>query len=138
MEVVVVIVVVVGIAAVVLRFMGSPGEGRKLPRIVDESIGMWVVREIRHRLSPRPERGAPAGQPRPPHQVRAFDPGMARRLGIKRAGDVAPRRPSPAPGPAPRPADRRVPRPVQLVLMILLAMGVGLLLGAGVGLLAPR
>ena len=126
--------VVLALVAIAVRFvLRSPDGAIVLPRIVDQSIGMWVVRGVVERL--RPRAGASGG--RPTDGVRRFDPEMARRLGIRRAGQVAPAQ-------APKRTDRnlsrgrRLTRPMALLLLVFLAIAAGAMLGVGAGLLAGR
>jgi hypothetical protein len=139
MQLVVAVVAVVGIAAVLIRF-ARPSPGTiKLPRIVDESIGMWIVRGIVDRLGPRSGAAGPTGRAatQRPDRARAFDAEMARLLGIRSAGEVAPVGPA-GRRPRSRAADRGWNRPIVLALLVVVAIGAGAMLGAGVGLLAPR
>jgi hypothetical protein len=124
--------VVLALVAIALRFvLRSPDGAIVLPRIVDQSIGMWVVREIAHRLRP----GAGPARPERRDGVRKFDAEMAGRLGIRRAGQVAAAARSTKRPLRRGPGDRRLPRPLALAVLVLLAIGAGAILGAGAGLL---
>jgi hypothetical protein len=124
--------VVLALVAIAVRFvLRSPGGAIVLPRIVDQSIGMWVVRGVAARVRPR----AGAASSRPADGVRRFDPEMARRLGIRRAGQVAPARARNRTARR-RSGDRWLTRPMALVLLVFLAIGAGAMLGVGAGLLA--
>ena len=58
MEVLVAVLIVVALVAIAVRFgLGGPTGSARLPRIVDDSIGMWVLR----RVTGRPLMGRPAG-----------------------------------------------------------------------------
>jgi hypothetical protein len=135
MEVVAGLALIVGIVAVAARFLprAAPGEpgvaaGRRsrLPRIVDESIGMYVLRRLLH--GPEgvgPDDRSPAAAPR--RDPRPFDAAMAARLGIRRPADVSPpRRPSVAAG--------RRTRWVRTTVLVVAAVAVGLALGTGIAL----
>lgn len=135
MELLVGTLVVLALVAISLRFvLRSPDGAIVLPRLVDQSIGMWVVREIAGRLRP----GAGPARPEPRDGVRKFDAEMAGRLGIRRAGQVATAARTTKPPPRRRPGDRRLSRPVALAVLVFLAIGAGAMLGAGAGLLTER
>jgi hypothetical protein len=121
--------------------VGESGE-LVLPRIVDDSIGMYVLRRMTGRSgggrSPAGPRGAT-----PPADPRPFDSAMARRLGIRRASDVVVV-PRVAAGTWLRPAavadgsGRTGPRRTVIGLLAVAAIVVGVALGTGLAMLGPH
>jgi hypothetical protein len=141
-ELVVALIVIIGLVAVAARFLFRAGDGRavRLPRMVDDSIGMWMLRRLTgrplgdSRLDGASAAGSGAG-PRP------FDAAMAARLGIRFARDVAPpRRAAGAwvePDRPAGPAQRRLGR-FAIAMLAIAAVVAGLAVGAGLALLAPQ
>ena len=141
-ELIVGALVVLGLILVAARFLlrGESGEF-VLPRIVDDSIGMWVVR----RMMGRSAGGAsPAGTVAATRRAepRLFDATTAARLGLRRASDVAP--PRVAAGAWVRPnvvgegSGRSGPGPLAIGLLALVAIVIGVLLGAGAAMIGPQ
>jgi hypothetical protein len=127
--------VVLALVAITLRFvLRSPDGAIVLPRIVDQSIGMWVVREIAGRLQP----GSAPARSEPRDGVRRFDAEMAGRLGIRRAGQVAAAGGTTKRRVRRRTGDRALSRPVVLAGLVLVAIAAGAILGAGAGLLTEQ
>jgi len=144
MELVVGLVVVVGILFVAARFLVRPGGSGavRLPQVVDDSIGMWVLR----RLSGRPlgdRRAGAASDAARPRGPRPFSAAVARRMGIRSAGEVAPRPVAPAAPPiaaqaaAGQSTGRTGMRGATIGLLVVAAVVVGLAIGTGMALLTP-
>ena len=93
MELIVAALTVMGLILVAARFLLRDEAGQLvLPRIVDDSIGMWLLRRLTGRpLGDRLASGRSA--PGRPREARSFNAAMAARLGIVRASDVVPPRP---------------------------------------------
>ncbi len=158
MELLVGLIIVLGLVAVAGRFLFRSGRDRavQLPRIVDDSIGMYALRRMT---------GRPLGDRRLPPRIpadegaataRPFNAATAKRLGISRAGDLAPKR-APAAGArtaagaaaggaagtaAAAPAATSTGRtrrlsPVAMGVLAIAAIAVGLALGAGLAVLVP-
>jgi hypothetical protein len=147
-ELVVALIIVLGLGAVAARFLlRSEGSlGLELPQIVDDSVGMYLLRRITGR--PLGDRRLPRTIPAdPPAAVaRPFSAATAKRLGIPRASDVAPRRggraDAPAAGavgaePGPSTQPRRRLGPLGLGLLAAAAIVAGLALGAALAVLVP-
>ena len=144
MELLVGIVMVTGLAAIAARFLLDTGSGHGvvLPRVVDDSIGMWILRRMTGRpLGDRRRDETPAGPrsagPRP------FDAAMARRIGIRPAGEVVPA-PRALAGAWIEPSSASDSRPsarvglVALGSLVVTAIVVGLAVGAGLAVIVPR
>jgi hypothetical protein len=135
--------VVLGLIVVAGRFLlrGESGE-LVLPRIVDDSIGMWVLR----RLSGRSRAGGRApGAPGPSDAAgpRPYDAAMARRLGMLRASEVVPDRRARAgawvgPGPVVDRSGRSGPGRVMIGFLAVVAIVVGVAVGTGMAMLGPH
>ena len=91
MELLVAVLIVVALVAIAIRFgLRGPAGSVRLPRIVDDSIGMWVLR----RVSGRPLLGRPAGaRPDPFARFRRPSTVLATRVPPPRPGT---RRPGPS------------------------------------------
>lgn len=62
-ELLVTVMVAVALVAIVIRFFAWSDAGVRLPGIVDDSIGMWVVRRLVGRRSGTPDDGSRARDP---------------------------------------------------------------------------
>ena len=135
MQIVVVLLVLAGIAAVGARFLlGTAGTGAvQLPRIVDDSIGMWLLRRTTGRqLGDREDGGASVVAA--PSGPRRFDPEIARRMGIRRASELVPT----TRARSDRRADRTGLSPVAIGVLAAAAIVAGLAVGTGMALIVPR
>jgi len=135
--------VVLGLIVVAARFLLRDKSGELvLPRIVDDSIGMYVVRRVtggsrgggRAAAAPGPKE---AGGPRP------YDAAIARRLGIRRASEVAPARRVAAgawlrPRTAAEGGGRTGPGRMMIGFLALVAIVVGVAIGTGMAMLGPH
>jgi len=136
-ELIVGALVVLGLIVVAARFLlrGESGEFL-LPRIVDDSIGMYVLRRMTGRA------GAASG-PNAADGPRSFDAAMARRLGIRPASEVAPVRRVAAgawvgPQPVAEGSGRTRPRRMMIGFLAVVAIVVGVALGTGMAMLGPH
>jgi hypothetical protein len=104
--------VVLGFVAIAVRFVPREDAGRvRLPRIVDESVGMWALRRLTRRsLSERPDEDAvnldrPAGSGGPPSvALNRFVASASRleQLGVRSARRIGGRPSASAPHEVPR------------------------------------
>jgi len=96
-ELIVGAVALIGIAASVVRFLPRDDAGRiVLPRVVDDSIGMWLVRQVTGR---RRETVADATTASPTGGREAVPAAAATREPVMSVGSVGPTDPRPASGP---------------------------------------
>src|SRR4051794_3614367 len=90
MELIAAAFVIIGVVWIIARVGLRPGGGSvQLPPVVDNSIGMWGVREIRARmLGADPDASPSAAVPPVTIVPQPFSAETARRLGIPRAMDL--------------------------------------------------
>jgi hypothetical protein len=135
--------VVLGLIVVAGRFLlrGESGEF-VLPRIVDDSIGMWVLRRLSGR-SRAGGRGPAAAASSDASGPRPYDAEMARRLGLLRSSEVVPDRRARAGGwMRPRTATEGSrhsgPGGMMIGFLAVVAIVIGIALGTGAAMLGPH